>query len=200
VWAITSAVILPLLLSEFSEVSPWLARRLLVWAARHVGDPRKVERYREEWLAGLQDVPGKLTKLAKALSIVLYTVPTLNWQFKATVYLWPFRKIADFLLALTFPRMRRELLGKRLNHYKVEIGKPGTEKSSFTIGELEELIDVALRDALRRRVLRKSQRASSAGEFVLELDHRRRHLVLHGLRRTPGPPHPPFSSRAQNSL
>jgi hypothetical protein len=77
-WIIFSVFILPLLLSEFSEIAPWAANRLLAWGASHLPNKELSERYREEWLAGIQDVPGKLTKLAKAISIVCYTVPALR--------------------------------------------------------------------------------------------------------------------------
>jgi hypothetical protein len=204
-WAIISAVILPLLLSEFSEVSPWMARRLLVWAAVHVGDPRRAERYREEWLAGLQDVPGNLTKLVKALSIVCYTVPVMHWHLKGSFYLWPARKLGDAFLALTFPRIRRRLLKRRIERYGITIGRKGS-RGSTTIGELRELMDIGIMDAVSGRVLRGSQNVSGSGPLTLELDHRRRRLVLHGLRHVPRPssqqaPNPGSSHRVkgQNS-
>src|ERR1700691_68984 len=100
VWVIISAIVLPLGLSEFSELSPWIARQLLIWGADRIGDPRKCARYREEWQAGLNDVPGKLTKLLKALSILCYTVPVMHWRFKGPVYSWPGRKALDTILAI----------------------------------------------------------------------------------------------------
>jgi hypothetical protein len=74
-WVIISAVALPLALSELGEISPWAARRLLTWGARRLPGRQQSERYREEWLAGIEEVPGKLTKLAKAISIVCCMVP-----------------------------------------------------------------------------------------------------------------------------
>jgi hypothetical protein len=64
------AVVLPLLVAEFTEVGPWLARKLIDRAARRLPKPER-SRWREEWLANLADMPGKLTKLMWALSIFL---------------------------------------------------------------------------------------------------------------------------------
>ena len=74
-WVVISAVVLPLALSELGEIAPWAARRLLTWGARRLPGRQQSERYREEWLAGIEEVPGKLTKLAKAVSIVCCMVP-----------------------------------------------------------------------------------------------------------------------------
>jgi hypothetical protein len=143
VWVIFSALLLPLILSEFSEVSPWLARRLLTWGARRLGDQRNCERYREEWLAGLEDVPGKLTKLAKALNIVCYTVPVMHWRVKGAVYLWPARKVMDTCLAIVFPALCRRLRERRYNRYGIAIGRPGNSASSITLGLLLETLKEA---------------------------------------------------------
>jgi GT2 family glycosyltransferase len=63
---IVLTVIPTLVLSEFTYLSPWLAERLVRWAANRLGDPDASERYREEYLASLNAVPGKLTKLGAA--------------------------------------------------------------------------------------------------------------------------------------
>jgi hypothetical protein len=68
--SILVTVVLPLLLAEFTEVGPWLARRLIYRAARRLPGPER-SRWREEWLANLEDMPGKLTKLMWSLSIFL---------------------------------------------------------------------------------------------------------------------------------
>jgi RNA polymerase alpha subunit len=59
-----------LALAEFSELAPWLAERLLQWAAR--GLPKEHHQpYVEDWLGELDAVPGKLTKLAFAVRVVV---------------------------------------------------------------------------------------------------------------------------------
>jgi len=63
---LATAVVLPLLVTEFGDWCPWLAARLVRWAARHLGDPASCERYQEEWIANLNEVPGKLARLAAA--------------------------------------------------------------------------------------------------------------------------------------
>jgi hypothetical protein len=69
-WGLFALVIVPLLLSEFTDWCPWVAARLLKLAARLLRQPYR-DRYREEWLAELDKVPGKLSKLAMAASILL---------------------------------------------------------------------------------------------------------------------------------
>jgi glutamate synthase domain-containing protein 3 len=61
---------LPLLLSELTECSPWLAARLIQRAANRLGPPYRA-RYEEEWLAELNEVPGNLTKLAMAVQVLV---------------------------------------------------------------------------------------------------------------------------------
>jgi hypothetical protein len=67
-----TAVILPLLLAEFSDWCPWLAARIVRWAARRLGDPASCKRYEEEWIANLNEVPGKLARLAVAFGHLAY--------------------------------------------------------------------------------------------------------------------------------
>jgi membrane protein YdbS with pleckstrin-like domain len=61
---ITLAVVLGLIVNEFSDVSPWLARRLVAWSARQrYGDTARAEIRAEELGAVINDRPGKLFKL-----------------------------------------------------------------------------------------------------------------------------------------
>jgi hypothetical protein len=63
-------VVLPLILAEVVLVGPWLAERLLRWAA--CGLPIEYrQRYTEDWLGELDAVPGSLTKLAFAVRILI---------------------------------------------------------------------------------------------------------------------------------
>jgi hypothetical protein len=63
-------LVLPLLLAELSSWVPWLAHRVVRRAARHLPDAYR-ERYEEEWLAELEQVPANLPKLSVALSLYL---------------------------------------------------------------------------------------------------------------------------------
>jgi hypothetical protein len=63
---VVMAVVLPLVLAEFGDWSPWLAERLVRWAARRLPDPASRCRYEEEWSANLTQVPGKLAPLFAA--------------------------------------------------------------------------------------------------------------------------------------
>jgi len=64
-------VVLPILLTEFTELAPWLAAKVALFASRRLRKAEEVERYGEEWLADVAHAPGKLTKLAVALGHVV---------------------------------------------------------------------------------------------------------------------------------
>jgi hypothetical protein len=68
-----TAVALPLLLSEFGDWCPWFADRIVRWAAGHLGDPASCARYEKEWIANLNEVPGKLARLVEALGYLACT-------------------------------------------------------------------------------------------------------------------------------
>ncbi|MFE2140395.1 hypothetical protein ACFXA3_01295 [Streptomyces sp. NPDC059456] len=76
-----SAVLLPLLLNEFSEWGPWLAKRLTGWTARRLGNQEAIERYAEEWAAELGEVPGKLGPLITAMGY-LFHLPMIRLQLR----------------------------------------------------------------------------------------------------------------------
>jgi GAF domain len=76
------AVLVPLLVSEAGDLAPSLARWLLRWGARHIGQVDQASRYEEEWLADLERVPGKVTKLAHACGVVALSVPRLRAHFR----------------------------------------------------------------------------------------------------------------------
>ncbi|MER8066953.1 MULTISPECIES: hypothetical protein [Streptomyces] len=71
--------VLGLAVGEFTEVSPWLARRILRLAARRLGNPEAAERYEAEWVALLDERPGKLLKLFFASWIALRS----TWALRA---------------------------------------------------------------------------------------------------------------------
>jgi hypothetical protein len=76
---VVTALFVPLLLSEFGDWCPWLARRMVRWAANHLGDRTVAERYEEEWLADLSEIPGKLACLAVAVSYLIW-LPRMRWS------------------------------------------------------------------------------------------------------------------------
>ena len=69
---VITAVVLPLLLTELGDWCPWLAARPVRWAARRLGDQASCRRYEEEWIANLNEVPGKLGSLIAALGYLTY--------------------------------------------------------------------------------------------------------------------------------
>jgi hypothetical protein len=68
-WALAS-IVLPLLITEFTELGPWLAERLVRRSVRML-PPEHRDRYTDEWLAELDVVPGKLSKLIVAVRLAL---------------------------------------------------------------------------------------------------------------------------------
>ena len=81
-------ILLPIVLAETGELAPWLARKTLQWGARCLGEQQARERYGEEWSADLEHVPGKLTKLGYAATVVLVSVPRLRlraWRHEREV-------------------------------------------------------------------------------------------------------------------
>lgn len=70
--------VLSMVIGECTEVSPWLARRVLRLAARRLGNPEAAERYEAEWIALLDERPGKLLKLFFATWIALRSTWTLR--------------------------------------------------------------------------------------------------------------------------
>jgi hypothetical protein len=75
-------VLIPVLVGEARDLAPAAARELLRWGARRIGPADQARRYEEEWLADLERVPGKATKLVHACSVVVLSVPRLRRQFR----------------------------------------------------------------------------------------------------------------------
>jgi hypothetical protein len=74
-------LVVSLLINEVGDVAPWLARQLLCWGARQLGSSDRAARYTEEWLANLEHIPGKLTKLGHAVGVVVLGVPRLRRHY-----------------------------------------------------------------------------------------------------------------------
>ncbi|WP_157767866.1 NB-ARC domain-containing protein [Actinosynnema pretiosum] len=70
-------MLLPLVVNEFKDWWPWLAVRVVRWSARRLGDPQACARYEEEWVANLEEVPGKLSPLVAAFGY-LAVVPRMR--------------------------------------------------------------------------------------------------------------------------
>ncbi|QHC19583.1 ATP-binding protein [Streptomyces sp. GF20] len=98
----TTAVILPLLLTEFGDWCPWLAKRLAQWTAQRLGDAQAAERYSEEWLAELRHLPGKLSHLLTATSYLL-ALPRIRWSLRAARLMTPTGPTLDELLPTRVP-------------------------------------------------------------------------------------------------
>jgi hypothetical protein len=79
-------VIVPLVISaaanELSDVSPWLARKIIRQAARTwaLGDLGLAQAYEEEWSAVVDDCPGKLYKLGLALRFAVFATARAEYR------------------------------------------------------------------------------------------------------------------------
>ncbi|MFJ2218407.1 AAA family ATPase [Streptomyces sp. NPDC101062] len=78
---LVTAVILPMALTELGDWCPRLAKHLVGWTARRLGDPQAIERYSEEWTAELEELPGKLAHMGFALGY-LARLPLLRWSLR----------------------------------------------------------------------------------------------------------------------
>lgn len=78
---LVTAAVLGLVINEFCDISPWIARKVIRLAARSVPDPEVRERLEEEWAAGLQDRPGKILKLISALTILASALTTVRGMY-----------------------------------------------------------------------------------------------------------------------
>jgi hypothetical protein len=68
IWAVILSVLLGLAVNESCELSPWAAKKITRWSARlRNDDPERARIRSEEWLAVIEDVPGKLFKFITAL-------------------------------------------------------------------------------------------------------------------------------------
>ncbi|MGH8347616.1 MAG: hypothetical protein ACRES5_13795 [Pseudomonas sp.] len=71
------ASIIGLAVSEFSEICPWLARKLVQWSARrHYAPASRAALRAEELTAFINDRPGKLFKLITALGFASVAIVT----------------------------------------------------------------------------------------------------------------------------
>lgn len=94
-----------LLVNEAVDISPWLARRTIRWAAHRIPDAEPALRYEEEWTALLDQRPGKLLKLTYALT---FLIPALRMRREALGRTsWPRRLAHTHTAFWTGPKMMR---------------------------------------------------------------------------------------------
>jgi hypothetical protein len=95
------SLLLGAVIAELRDCAPWLAEHLLRRAVRRLPEPDR-ERYGEEWAAVLNDVPGKLMKLAKAMGFLIHA-PFAN---RAARGLPPISQVVLARLGSSAERMR----------------------------------------------------------------------------------------------
>ena len=139
VWAFAATgVLLPLLLAEFGDWCPWLAGHVVRWSARRLADPAARARYEEEWLANLNEVPGKLARLAAALGYAA-NIPRMRWSLGRAAPSLPGPGYAELASALDL-KAGSALLERALTHRSF----PGGQGKGPTSERLELLGDSVL--------------------------------------------------------
>src|ERR1700751_4821393 len=69
VLGIIAAAVSRQLTDEFKAWTPWITRRLIRRAARRLPDEQR-DRFEEEWLSHLNEIPGEVGKVIAALGFV----------------------------------------------------------------------------------------------------------------------------------
>ena len=118
-WWILSAVILPVLLAEFTEIAPWLADKLVRIAATALPLEQR-SRYEEEWLAELAAIPGKVLKLGWAIKVAALA-PSTGREMQGLSPLW--RQVLEDL------RRAFRLVGTALQAWSRTYRSPGRRQS-----------------------------------------------------------------------
>ncbi len=135
-WAFAmTAVVLPLLLAEFGDWCPWLAEHLVRWSARMLGNPAARLRYEEEWAANLNEVPGKLSRLAAAIGYVM-SIPRMRWNLRNAVA--PLNEPAYATLTSAMDlKVGSDMLERALTHrsFAIENGSLPTSEQLEFIGD-----------------------------------------------------------------
>ncbi|MCM9077391.1 hypothetical protein L1606_04720 [Streptomyces spororaveus] len=98
-------LIVGLIVNEAVDISPWLARKTIRWAARRIPDAELAQRYEEEWSGFLDERPGKLLKLTYALT---FLAPAIRMRREALGRIsWPRRLTRAHTTFWTGPKMPR---------------------------------------------------------------------------------------------
>lgn len=149
VWAfVATGVLLPLLLAEFGDWCPWFARHIVRWSARRLGDSAASARYEEEWLANLDEVPGKLARLAAALGYAA-NIPRMRWSLRSTAPSLYDPDYVELASALNL-KVSSALLENALTHrsFASENGKGPTSQRLEFIGD--SVLGMVVTDTLFR--------------------------------------------------
>jgi HD domain len=98
---VLSGLLVPVVLGELADWCPRLAEGLVRWSAARLRDPIDQERYLEEYLANLAEVPGKASRLVAATGYTA-NVMVMRWALGGRAAVRP--------LAAGRPRQERTLL------------------------------------------------------------------------------------------
>lgn len=132
---VVTALVVPLLLAEFGDWCPWVATRIVRWAAGRLGDPASCQRYEEEWVANLNEVPGRLTRLLAAFSY-LACMPVMRRSIRSRLALPPASPVTRALppLPAAFFAGRAQEISLVLEHLRAAAAD-GKRSPVFVTGE-----------------------------------------------------------------
>lgn len=104
---VTALILLLMTTIRMTDAWPWMSRKLLRWSTHCFETDSLRARFEEEWLADLEEVPGKLAKLVHCLGVLLFTAAPLlarsrwkrsrlaRWLNRVTTRLRPTRALAN---------------------------------------------------------------------------------------------------------
>ncbi|GIH09259.1 hypothetical protein Rhe02_73260 [Rhizocola hellebori] len=118
-WELAVAVVTGLLVNEWSDASPWLARRIVQWSARRrYGRGQRAEIRSEELSAFIDDRPGKLLKLFTAMGFAM-TAILVKSGTQSTPWV---QRLLDLLAGIRIPRRRSRLGELQLLIRRLDVG------------------------------------------------------------------------------
>jgi hypothetical protein len=155
------AVLLPLLLSEFTELSPWLAECLVRRAARRIPEQERPD-WEAEWLAELASKRGRLLKLLWALR----RLPLLRRGPREMAYMLGATPASGIRARLRAAWQRLRLRPKAPAQ-ELTAPEPGVVQAEVAHAAVLALEEAEGRRRTSERALRKAEAdAAGAGQLV----------------------------------
>lgn len=150
--AISTSVLATLICAEFSQWRPPITSYILSLAVR-ILPPSKRERFREEWAAHLDEVPGDVSQVIVAIGFCFaarkISIRMAAWEriiaASALIFLAPFMVLMGVTIAFTgnspFRRIRQgDFVSTKFNTDRLKVLESILNRTS--LDELPKLIDI----------------------------------------------------------